>query len=67
MKNNQVVFQCKKCDQLLFIKKLNKKKLKEIMELECPNCGEEGYSNWILLKMGNYEAEYGSENQSNNE
>jgi DNA-directed RNA polymerase subunit M/transcription elongation factor TFIIS len=56
---NQVVFQCKKCEHLLFVEKIDKEKLQEIMNLDCPNCGEESYGNWILLKMGNYEEEYG--------
>jgi hypothetical protein len=29
------------------------------MDMDCPNCGEEGYENWILARMGNYEEEYG--------
>jgi transcription elongation factor Elf1 len=59
VKNNQVVFQCRKCDHLLFVEKISNKKLKEIMNTDCPNCGEEGYGNWVLLRMGNYENEYG--------
>ena len=47
------VFCCKKCGHLLFIPKP-----KKILKPDCPDCGEEPYMNWILLRMGNYEEEY---------
>jgi DNA-directed RNA polymerase subunit M/transcription elongation factor TFIIS len=57
---NEVVFQCRKCEHLLFVKQINKTKLKNIMKMDCPSCGEEGYTNWVLFRMGNYEEEYGA-------
>ena len=30
------------------------------MSLDCPNCGEDGFENWRLSRMGNYEKEYGN-------
>ena len=59
MKKNQVVCRCRKCDHLLFIENISISKLKGIMNMDCPNCGEEGYENWILSRLGNYEEEYG--------
>lgn len=56
--NNQVVFECRKCEFLIYIEEITKEKLQEIMNLECPNCGEDCGGNWSLLRMGNYEAEY---------
>jgi predicted RNA-binding Zn-ribbon protein involved in translation (DUF1610 family) len=51
MNRNYVVFECRKCGHLLFADKINKTLLQGIMNYNCPSCGEEGYSNWILLKM----------------
>ena len=59
---DQVVFECRKCGHLLFVENINTSKLKKIMNTDCPDCGEEGYGNWTLLRMGNYEKEYGSAN-----
>lgn len=59
MTKNQVVFQCRKCEHLLFVEKINRESIKGIMNMDCPECGEENYANWILLRMGSYEEEYG--------
>lgn len=59
MKKNDIVFTCRKCGHLLFVSDISVKKLKDIMEMDCDSCGEEGYENWILSRMGNYEEEYG--------
>ena len=59
--DNQVVFQCSKCGHLLFVEDTSKTKLEKIMNTDCPDCGEEAYGNWVLLRMGNYEEEYGEE------
>ena len=48
MKKNQVVFRCRKCEHILFVDNICISRLKGIMSLDCPNCGEEGYENWIL-------------------
>jgi predicted RNA-binding Zn-ribbon protein involved in translation (DUF1610 family) len=52
MECNYVVFECRKCGHLLFTDKIDKTSLQRIMEFDCPDCGEEGYTNWILLRMG---------------
>lgn len=59
MKNKYIVFQCRKCKHLLFVKNISVEKLEEVSKLDCPECGEEGYENWILVRSGNYEKEYG--------
>ena len=58
MKNDEVVIECRKCERFLFIEEITKEKFQEIMEMDCPYCGEEGHRNWILVRMGNYEEEY---------
>jgi DNA-directed RNA polymerase subunit RPC12/RpoP len=57
--SKDIVFKCKKCGHNLFVGKTDKETLKKIMGMDCPNCGEEGYENWILSRMGNYEKECG--------
>lgn len=60
-KKNDLVFRCQKCGHLVYIcgtpeVKINK--IKKLPRFECPNCGEEGFENWIYVKTGNYEKEY---------
>jgi transcription elongation factor Elf1 len=61
MKYKEIVFGCHKCGHLLFVADTSIKHLIEIMQTDCPNCGEEGYENWLMLRAGNYDKEYGSE------
>lgn len=44
------VFICRKCEHELYVKDVENmgKELGEIAVMDCPNCGEEGYDNWIL-------------------
>ena len=61
-KYTDVVFQCRKCEHLLFVGiNRNIGELLKIVEEDCTNCGEEGYGNWILVRAGNYAKEYGGE------
>lgn len=57
--SKDVVFKCRKCNHNLFVSTIHESELGEIMEMECPNCGEEGEENWILSRFGNYDKEYG--------
>lgn len=43
-------FQCKKCSHRVFTDKI-KKVLKELPKTDCPECGEEGEENWIVLGL----------------
>ena len=44
------VFKCAKCEHNLYVEEVQNfgVKLAKIAEMPCPNCGEEGYENWIL-------------------
>lgn len=51
-----IVFQCRKCEHQLYVEQGNGFaedifKIQRIANKECPNCGEEGYANWILLGL----------------
>lgn len=50
------VFICRKCGHELYVKDVKDmgKKLGEIAVMDCPNCGEEGYDNWILSGRKRY-------------
>ena len=50
-----VMFSCKKCGHNLYVTKTElQTKIIIIMDKECPNCGEEGYCNWVLDREGDY-------------
>lgn len=62
---NDLVFECRKCLHLLFIQGTATQKINKIIDLkkkDCPNCGEEGEENWIFVRVGDFEKEYGSNN-----
>lgn len=44
------VFICKKCGHNLYAEETSDfgEKLGKICVMDCPNCGEQGYDNWIL-------------------
>ena len=52
-----VVFRCNKCEHLLYVSDFANK-VNDIAEKDCPECGEEGEI-WILVGIGDYDAEYG--------
>ncbi len=54
------VFICKKCMHLLYTTKTEK-----LIGLDCPNCGEEWFENWIFKRMGNFELEYEQKTKNN--
>lgn len=58
LRNPDIKFKCRKCGHNLYITK-GRYTLDEITEMDCPECGEEGYENWILLGDGNYDKEHG--------
>lgn len=63
-KIKDLVFSCQKCGHLLFITGSIEEKINKIASLnkfECDNCGEEGFENWIYLRTGDYEKEFGRE------
>jgi len=53
-----LIFICKKCDHKLYITngtKLTGKELyKKLINLECPNCGEEPGELWTFEGIGNF-------------
>ena len=59
--DTDVVFMCRKCGHLLFVTTITLEKFGEVSEMDCPNCGEEGYENWILSRTDSYDKEYGDE------
>ena len=51
-----IVFLCKKCGHNLYVAKSDLSvKLLSMIDRACPNCGEEGYCNWVLYREGNFE------------
>ena len=44
------VFLCRKCGHNLYVEESPTlgEKLGEVAVMPCPNCGEEGYENWVL-------------------
>ena len=48
-----VVFECRKCGHTLYVENTEDivKKIGKVSVKDCPDCGEEGYSNWILVGL----------------
>ena len=48
-----IVFECRKCGHELYMDSYNLhwKDFDRLSKRECPECGEEGYENWILQKI----------------
>ena len=51
-KNPDWVFRCYKCSHNVYI---GKDRVKQMLRLDCPECGEESEENWILIREGNFE------------
>lgn len=49
------IFACKKCGHLIYAKK-GSEKVEKLLNISCPNCGEEGEI-WVLVGEGCYENE----------
>lgn len=47
-----LVFKCRKCGHELYMDSYTRsivwRTFKELSERDCPECGEDGYENWIL-------------------
>lgn len=50
----EYIFMCKKCEHYLFISKFAEKKISNLPNTHCPNCGEEGHMNWVSMGEGDY-------------
>ena len=50
-----IIFKCRKCGHLLYVENTNElsAKLKKLSDLDCTECGEEGYLNWLLVGAEN--------------
>jgi len=44
-------FKCHKCEHILYFDEMDvdADAIDRLSEIECPNCGEEGYNNWIVI------------------
>ncbi len=48
------IFMCKKCEHQLYVNKFAERKLSTLPDFHCPECGEEGYLNWIMMGEGDF-------------
>lgn len=58
---NDLVFVCKKCKHLLFVRTEDRTiaDISDVLDVtDCPCCGEESYENWVYSRKGNYEEEF---------
>jgi len=57
MDKNDIIFACYKCGHRYYINKeyINFEIIKELLDFNCPTCGEEPYENWILYGLGNFD------------
>jgi transcription elongation factor Elf1 len=59
---NEVIFKCRKCEHNLFVENIDLKLIDSISKMDCPNCGQGAYGNWILVGLGNSEEQKGDYN-----
>jgi Zn finger protein HypA/HybF involved in hydrogenase expression len=52
IKKPDCVFRCHKCEHEVYV---SKKKVAKMLKLDCPECGEEAFENWILVGEGNFD------------
>ena len=45
------IFQCHKCSHNVYITKAS---IMKMVKLDCPECGEEPYENWMFIGEGNF-------------
>lgn len=60
--SKDLVFSCLKCGHLLFITGTSSEKIKKISRLdncECANCGSQREENWVYVRTGDFDKEYG--------
>ena len=57
--DKDLIFKCRKCEHHLYVCDKKIKKIRSLSETDCPECGEEGYENWIFAGKGNYDRMYG--------
>ncbi len=50
------VFICSKCNHYLYKEILDEEH--NVSDINCPNCGEEGYENWIFSGFGKFELDF---------
>ena len=52
----ELILSCSKCGHQLYVEDWNtEKKMQNIMETECPGCGEEAGELWIISRLGKYQ------------
>lgn len=51
MEKKEWIFQCNKCSHQTYV---DKDKIKRMLKLDCPECGEEAHENWTLIGEGNF-------------
>jgi len=57
-KVKDIVFTCRKCSHLQFVD-FDVKGIRKLLKYDCPECGEESNSNWILEREGDFDKEFG--------
>jgi hypothetical protein len=50
----EYIFSCKKCQHRIYVGKFKERKISQLPDYNCPNCGEEGYLNWISEGEGDF-------------
>ena len=57
MKNPDIIFQCRKCEHMIYViggAQLTGEVIARKLKTDCPNCGEESYENWVLIGSGDF-------------
>lgn len=54
MKNKDIMFECRKCEHLLYVTPDNENWVEKLVDYDCPNCGEESGRLWIFVGFGSF-------------
>jgi len=49
-----LIFECSKCGKEMYVDKTEMDKIVSLSTFDCPECGEEGYKNWIFVGEGDF-------------
>ena len=57
----ELIIKCRKCHHHVYVTNPTLDKVAEMPEYECPECGEEGYENWVIMGKGSFDEDYGND------
>jgi endogenous inhibitor of DNA gyrase (YacG/DUF329 family) len=54
--SEQLIVECRKCGHQVYLTNPTLTRVVEMVEYDCPECGEEGDRNWTIVGQGDFDA-----------